>query len=161
MKNLFYLSLLFGVVLSSCKFNEQPKTQETNKQARAVNVPEFNADSAYRFIKEQLDFGPRVPNSSAHEKCAAYLAAKMKGYLTQVIVQTGQVKAYDGTVLNIKNIIASLKPELNNRIFICAHWDSRPFADHDPDPKNRTKPVPAANETSSNELASRAVSVEK
>jgi hypothetical protein len=151
MKQLFFFSPLIVVFLISCHFQEQPKSQDQlqNMRSKTVNVPDFNADSAYQYIKEQLDFGPRVPNSPAHEKCAAYLTDKMKGYLKDVIVQSGQVKGFNGTILNFKNIIASYKPGANNRIFLCSHWDSRPFADHDPDPKNHNKPVPAANDGAS------------
>ena len=149
MKQLVYFSLLLGVALTSCNLREQPKNQEQEKNKKIVNVPVFNADTAYRFVKEQLEFGPRVPNSAAHEKCADYLTDQLKNYLKTVNVQKGQVKAFNGTILNFRNIIGSYNPETNDRIFLCSHWDSRPFADHDPDPKNRTKPVPAANDGAS------------
>ena len=32
--------------------------------------PEFNADSAYAFVKAQCDFGPRAMNTDGHERCA-------------------------------------------------------------------------------------------
>ena len=141
--------LLLSLALFSCNNPNRPPASEQDKRP-SVKIPDFNADSAYQYVKEQLDFGPRVPNSPAHEKCADYLTQKLKSYLKDVTVQMGQVKAFNGTVLNFKNIIASYKPGVNNRIFLCSHWDSRPFADHDPDPKNRNKPVPAANDGARN-----------
>src|SRR5688500_19459663 len=45
---------------------------------RKVDVPKFNADSAFFFIKNQVDFGPRVPNSKAHRKTGDYLLKKLK-----------------------------------------------------------------------------------
>jgi hypothetical protein len=132
----------------------QPLKQETAKKETpaagpAVAVPDFNADSAYESCRVQLAFGPRVPNTPAHDKCADYLVGKMKSYSQHVTVQKGQVYAYNKTPLRFQNIIASWKPETNNRILLCAHWDSRPYADHDPDPKNRRKPVDAANDGAS------------
>ena len=114
-----------------------------------VPVPDFNGDSALASVEEQLKFGPRVPNTSAHAKCAAYLTDEMKRYAAEVIVQKGQVYAYNKTKLNFQNIIAIWKPETKTRILLCAHWDSRPFADHDADPKNRRKPVDGANDGAS------------
>jgi Zn-dependent M28 family amino/carboxypeptidase len=38
---------------------------------------------------------------------------------------------------------------MKNRIILCSHWESRPWADHDPDPANRRKPVDAANDGAS------------
>ena len=53
--------------------NEQSKEKQ-------VSVPIFNADSAYKFTARQVDFGARVPNTKAHDACAAYLAAELKRF---------------------------------------------------------------------------------
>jgi len=49
------------------------------------------------------------------------------------------------------NIIASFNkyPKGNRRILLCAHWDTRPFADKDPDEKNRATPIAGANDGAS------------
>ncbi|MCC7050716.1 MAG: M28 family peptidase, partial [Bacteroidia bacterium] len=47
-------------------------------------------------------------------------------------------------VFALKNIIASVNPERQNRIFISAHWDTRPFADQDKQDKD--KPIDGAND---------------
>jgi hypothetical protein len=123
--------------------------KEKQKKEETLKTPPFNADSAFSYVKVQVDFGPRVNNTKAHEKCANYLVKKLKQYCSDVVVQKGQVKAFNGTLLNFKNIIASYNPETNNRIFICSHWDSRPFADHDPDVKKHNTPVDGANDGAS------------
>ena len=151
MKTNFYLILLAGLFLTACNSSDRPKNQEQKQPVKiaTVRIPDFNADSAYLYIREQVDFGPRIPNTSAHEKCAGFLVEKLKNYCKAVVIQKGQVKAFDGTMLNFKNIIASFAPESNNRIFLCSHWDSRPFADHDADIKNHKKPIDGANDGAS------------
>jgi Zn-dependent M28 family amino/carboxypeptidase len=67
----------------------------------------------------------------------------------EVIEQKATLRGYDGTALRSTNIIASYKPELTDRILLCAHWDSRPWADNDPDEKNWKTPVMAANDGAS------------
>ena len=47
------------------------------------------------------------------------------------------------------NIIAHYNPKAETRILLCAHWDSRPWADNDPDSTNWRKPVMAANDGAS------------
>jgi hypothetical protein len=151
MKNRSFLIMLAVLFLTACNGPDHPKTVE-NKQAiktKTVSVPDFNADSAYLYVKEQVDFGPRIPNSNAHEKCADFLVQKLQKYSRDVFVQKGQVKAFNATVLNFKNIIASFAPDENNRIFLCSHWDSRPFADYDADIKNHQKPIDGANDGAS------------
>jgi hypothetical protein len=145
-----FLTLL---VLFAASCNQPAKQDSAQQDSVApgprVSVPAFSADTAYESIKTQLAFGPRVPNTKAHDQCAAYLIGKMKSYTEHVTVQSGQVYAYNKTSLKFQNIIGSWKPETNNRILLCAHWDSRPYADHDPDQKNHRKPVDGANDGAS------------
>jgi len=116
---------------------------------KKIDIPSFNADSAYNYVKQQVDFGPRVPNTAAHSKCAAYLAAKLKGMGAAVAEQKTELTAFDGTRLKINNIVGAFHPEKENRVLLISHWDSRPWADHDSLPTNRKKPVMAANDGAS------------
>lgn len=111
--------------------------------------PAFNADSAYAYIQAQCDFGPRTMNSEAHEQCANWIIRKFQQFGCDVTTQKTDVKGYDGTTLHATNIIAKYKPEATKRILLCAHWDSRPWADNDPDSANWRKPVMAANDGAS------------
>ncbi len=112
-----------------------------------VAAPLFNEDSAYQFIQDQVNFGPRVPNTKAHIACGDYLVNKLKGYGAEVIEQKGQVKAFNNAVLNIRNIIGRFNPQNDKRIMLFAHWDTRPFADRDN--KNQGKPIDGANDGAS------------
>jgi Zn-dependent M28 family amino/carboxypeptidase len=88
-------------------------------------------------------------NSKAHDDCEQWIINKFKGYGMSVVPQKCDLKGYDGTILHSTNIIASYKPELKDRILLCAHWDCRPWADNDPDEANWKKPVMAANDAAS------------
>ena len=137
--------LLTVIQLSACNH----ANRSTQKEEKTVNVPEFSSDSAYKYTQEQVDFGPRVPNTSAHEACAGYLSAELKKSGAEVIEQKADLTAFDGTILKSTNIIGSFNPKAENRILLFSHWDSRPWADHDPKPANRKKPVMAANDGAS------------
>ncbi|MEI6575739.1 MAG: M28 family peptidase [Bacteroidota bacterium] len=142
--------LLMSAVLFSCG-EKKAKTvsSETAKVSQGIPTPDFNADSAYHYTDKQVGFGPRVPNTEAHNKCASYLVNKLKSFKWEVIVQKAKVRTYDNFTLNIQNIIGSINPDAADRILLCSHWDSRPYADEDPDPANHKKPVPAANDGAS------------
>jgi len=149
-KSVVFLLLTFAFGISCNNTNPDKKTgTETEHKKQEIKIPSFNADSAYAFVKAQVDFGPRVNNTKAHEKCANYLIKKLKNYCPDVIVQKGKVKAFDGSLLNFKNIIAAFNPDMNDRIFLCSHWDSRPFADQDPDVKKHRTPIDGANDGAS------------
>ena len=110
---------------------------------------EFDAASAYAFVKKQVEFGPRVPGTPAHAACAEWLAKTFRQWTPDVSVQEFKARAYDGRPLEGKNIVATFDKDNKDRILLCAHWDSRPFADHDPDPANHFKPVMGANDGAS------------
>ncbi len=136
--------------MSSCDQGHNT-TQTKNKSAknRVVSVPEFNADSAYYFVEKQVSFGPRVPGTKAHNECLNWIAGKLKQYSDTVIIQNFKARTYDKITRNGANIIASFNPGNKKRILLMSHWDSRPFADHDPDPAKRRTPVDAANDGAS------------
>ena len=124
--------------------------EETEEVAKVNPVgPSFNADSAYAFIKAQCDFGPRDMNSRGHDLCGEWIVSKFKEYGCKVTTQTATLAGYDGTKLRSRNIMASINPEATTRILLCAHWDSRPWADNDPDSANWRKPILAANDAAS------------
>ncbi len=141
------LPLLLLLLLSACgpeTVVEDPDTDTINKNLVKSNAPDFKADSAFAFIQTQVNFGPRVPQTDPHAECADWLIAKLKTYGAEVQVQNGKVKAYNDKVIDLKNIIASFKPELKKRVLLAAHWDTRPMADRDT--KDMDKPIDGAND---------------
>lgn len=144
---LLIISVIFMI---SCKQTPKP-TADTPTDGAEVKVvaSDFNVDSAYNFIKHQASFGPRVPNTPAHEKCAVWLEKTMKKYTKDVKVQSFEMKAFNGTPLRLKNIIGTFNPTATTRILLLSHWDSRPFADNDPDVTKHRTPIDGVNDGAS------------
>ena len=148
MKQIIYIvSIVLG--LAACG-----TTKKGQESQQAIVKITFCADSAYLFCQQQCDFGPRIMNSDAHELCAQWIEDKFTQYGYQTTLQKTDLKGYDGTILKSTNIIAQSpltrqKEESGQAILICAHWDSRPWADNDPDSANWHKPVLAANDGAS------------
>jgi glutaminyl-peptide cyclotransferase len=139
------------LLLAACT-NKTPeplpeKNSETIPKIVRAQAPEFNADSAFQYVKTQVDFGPRVPNTKAHEQCAVYLEKKLKSVGLTVTVQEGNVVNYAGKTFRIKNIMGSFHPENTSRIVLFSHWDSRHIADMDTIRKN--EPIDGANDGAS------------
>jgi glutaminyl-peptide cyclotransferase len=132
--------------LDGCK-SKTSSEQTTGQLEKLAATPEFNADSAFQFVKKQVEFGARVPNTAAHKDCGDYLAATLKKYGLEVKEQVFTATTYDGKKLNARNIIGSFNPKAAKRILLTAHWDSRPFSDQDA--VEKTKPVLAANDGAS------------
>ena len=142
-----------GLLIVACGGTKKGSTNDSQSvetvQTDQPAGPAFSADSAYAFCEVQCQYGPRIMNSEAHEQCGAWIVGKFRSYGMNIIEQRATLKGYDGTSLLSNNIIAQYRPELTDRIFLCAHWDSRPWADNDPDSTNWHKPVMAANDGAS------------
>lgn len=141
--------LLFLIGIPGCG-GSGPKEKTLENTAStpvsSLSIPTFNRDSAFHFVARQTEFGPRVPNTEAHKQCGIWLANTLERFSDTLYIQEARVRAYNGTILNIKNIIGVFQPERRNRILLCAHWDSRPYADYDPDPANHFRPIDGAND---------------
>ena len=143
---------LFVIIAAAMLFvacgGSQKKSDPVVVAAEAI-VPIFNADSAYSFVASQVAFGPRVPNTEAHRACGDYLEEKLRGYGADVVAQNVILTAYNGDKLQARNIVAQFQPQNRKRVMLCAHWDSRPWADSDPDKANHYKPILGANDGAS------------
>lgn len=147
------LTFIIALFLTACQ--EEPNSASSSKPSQTtqqkpkepIKVPAFSSDSAYQYIVDQLAFGPRTNNSDAHKKCGDYFEKFFKDLGLTVHAQKGTVTAHDGKNLEFRNIIAQHNPEYGTRIFISAHWDSRPWADQDS--KDKKKPIMAANDGAS------------
>lgn len=131
------LLLLVFTLLIGCGRDGQQNTQ-TDTPAKVVNVPAFNADSAYYFIQKQVDFGPRIPNTAAHKKAGDYFIAQLKTYGAAVKVQEFTATTFTNQKISLRNIIASFNPDKKKRILLAAHWDTRPVSSKDAEKPDAT-----------------------
>lgn len=144
-----HIIILSGAVaLAACHGTQREKSSNADTVALSP-CPRFLADSAVLFIREQCAFGPRVTGSDAARRCGDYLASRFRQYGAAVEEQTADVVIWDGTKLPARNIIARINPACPDRILLCAHWDSRPWADNDEEEANWKQPVLAANDGAS------------
>ncbi len=114
------------------------------------NKPNFDGDSAFRYLVKQCDFGPRNPGSRGHENALNYLINEMSLYADSVEAQN--FSHFDsGTAIsyNLTNIIASFEVSKSKRVLIGTHWDTRPHSDQDRNPEKRRQPLLGANDGAS------------
>ena len=142
---IIFTGIFFTVSCNSC----QSKKEVVSSEPYVMKSPGFNADSAYKYVKKQVDFGPRVPGTIAHEECGDYLVSKLDELGASVIQQRANVTHYDGQNIEIRNIIGIYNPDAKKRVLLFAHWDSRPFSDEESDPATRILPVDGADDGAS------------
>jgi len=145
------LLFLVSVAIVGCKpdVKAPPVTVEPEVPVvkRAIPVPAFNADSAYAHVAAQVAMGPRTANSEGHQKIRAYISSTLERYGAKVIVKDFSTKFYDGTRVKGYNIIGSFNPDVAKRIFLSAHYDTRPMADSPfADPARLNEPILGADD---------------
>ncbi|MBI3509403.1 MAG: M28 family peptidase [Bacteroidetes bacterium] len=150
MKFFFVLAFVFTLAISSCSSgnpgdHKNDSAVTTPKKPR-VKGPAFSSDSAFAFVQKQVDFGPRIPGTPAHDACAQFFIDKLKSYGYPATTQESSGSSYDGRNFTIKNIFVQYKPERKERILLLAHWDTRPYADLDEDTAFRKKPFDGADD---------------
>jgi glutaminyl-peptide cyclotransferase len=132
-----FITLFDGGCSSGC--NHPTLSHSDTVKTHAVqnaDIPSFSADTAYKYTKEQVDFGPRIQGSKAHEKCLQFIVSKLKQDGLDYNIQKSVARTFDGKTFEFENVIASSQPTNTSRILLCTHWDTRPFADADSvDPK--------------------------
>ena len=115
-----------------------------------AEVPKFDSQKAFSFLLKQCEIGPRNPGSEGHRRGREYLQVTLAQYADSVRTQPFPLRfGSPEQTEEAYNIIARFQPEKKERILLCAHWDTRPWADEDPDPKNHDTPVLGANDGAS------------
>lgn len=118
-----------------------------------IEKPDFDGTRALAHVEAQVAFGPRIPGTEGHRRTRDYLVQTLTSYADQVSTHSfTHTDVHDATrVYEGYNVVASFRtdPEVTKRVMLAAHWDTRPWADRDPDPARRTQPVPGANDGAS------------
>lgn len=112
-------------------------------------APAFDGEQALAWVRHQVEAGPRVPNTAAHRAIGDWLERELRLRADSVEVQAFTHVTAQGDTLRLRNIIARFRPAEPGRVLYMSHWDSRPHADQDPLPANRSRPVPGANDGAS------------
>lgn len=106
----------------------------------------FNGTKALELVEKQVAFGPRVPGTDGHRQAAKYFLEYLGSYADKVYTDRWQHDFADGVTRGLVNVIATFNPDASERVLLCAHWDTRPRGEHDPNPELRDKPIPGAND---------------
>jgi glutaminyl-peptide cyclotransferase len=94
-------------------------------------------------VEIQVNFGPRIPGTEGHAKIVEWMQEELSQAGWQVEVQESEAIGNP-----IRNVVAKRGGE-SPQIILGAHYDTRIFADSDPDSANHSSPVPGANDGAS------------
>lgn len=147
LNRLIAISFILG--FAACTSDvKNPKKPSVKPEPPKPHVQvKFNADSAYRYVAEQVAFGPRVPGTSNHSRALQYLKEKLEQFCDTAYIMSGNHTDFNKRVIQVNNVMGRFNPDNPNRFVLAAHWDTRPQADEDPE--NPTTPADGANDGAS------------
>ena len=118
-------------------------------EAGARAEQEFDGAAAYEYVRTQVAFGPRVPNTEGHRQAGDWILSRLR--LTADVIEEHPFThvTREGDTLELRNFLGRFNPDAQQRILYVAHWDTRPIADYAPDAAARERPILGANDGAS------------
>ena len=100
----------------------------------------FDGQRSYQMLNRICDLGSRVSGSPGMLKQQELLRDHFQEQGGQVEFQRFSVRhPIDGSAVPMANLIVRWHPERKERILLCAHYDTRPYPDRDPDPRKQRR----------------------
>ena len=101
----------------------------------------FDGRRSYEWLQRICELGPRYSGSRGMLQQQEMLKQHFEQLGGLVELQQFQVRhPLNGSPVSMANLIVRWHPDRKERILLCAHYDTRPFPDRDPDPT----PAPGA-----------------
>lgn len=104
-----------------------------------------DGERALERVRHQCAAGPRISGTPGNAAIREWIAAECER-LGGRIERQSFTDTTLGYALPVTNVIARFGPAEGRRIVLCAHFDTRPWSDRDPDTSMRARPVPGAND---------------
>ena len=129
---------------------DQPKMTEFATGAGGQGEPagvKFDGERALKYLKQVCNIGPRISGSEGMKKQQELLEKHFKDLgatVTRQEFKARQASRKEATAFT--NLIVSWHPEREKRVLFCAHYDTRPIADQEPDRNSWTRPFLSAND---------------
>lgn len=135
------------VALAGCTARSEGDTT-TPASSRPTFNHKFDESRAWSYLQKQCDFGPRNPGSKGHQECRDWLQAQLAQTADKVVTQDFK-HTFQGKSYTFRNIFGVYGEDKDRWIILCAHWDTRPFADQELDKELQKQPILGANDGAS------------
>jgi glutaminyl-peptide cyclotransferase len=141
---IYLISVLVLLQLGMSIVNWRKSELQPNNHQEPIR---FDGDRALNDVEFQVALGPRIPGSPGHDQIIEWLVSELKSTEWQVEIQEAEMLGNP-----IKNVVAKRSEQdrsATSWVILGAHYDTRIYADQDPNPDFRTLPVPGANDGAS------------
>ncbi len=142
--------LAFGLfVLLSLSWSDSALGQS----AKTSDVPMFDGQKAWSYLIQQCEMGPRTPGSLGNRQLRDFIISQARTGNLHVATYVFETEMPMGeSPVELCNIVVSAGPSTrgpDSRLWLGAHFDTRPISDRDSNPEQRDQPLVGANDGAS------------
>ncbi|MEM9351418.1 MAG: M28 family peptidase [Planctomycetota bacterium] len=139
--------LLLAFCLLSQVTPVREAASENPDRNAAVQGDRFDGKRAYGYLKQVCGTGPRISGTEGMLKQQQLLLGHFRELGAEAWLQEFSYRhPLTGRRVQLANLIVEWRPEAEERILLCAHYDTRPYPDRDPNPRLRRAVFLGAND---------------
>lgn len=141
----------FAMLIAALVFNMQLSAQNNPEEKKMKEEPlPFDPEQSMKYLKEICDIGTRISGSEGIVKQRILIKKHFEALGAKVLEQEFKaIQKSTGRPTPMVNMIISWHPTIRERVILCSHFDTRPFADQETDPKKRKGTFISANDGAS------------
>jgi hypothetical protein len=107
----------------------------------------FDGARAMKYLQAICDIGPRQSGTPGMRKQIELITKHFEDLGVKVEVQAFSAKQLSrANEVEMKNLVIKFWPERDRRVILCSHYDTRPIADQEPDPRKWKETFVSAND---------------
>jgi glutaminyl-peptide cyclotransferase len=114
--------------------------------AADVKPAAFDGDRAMKYLETVCKIGPRISGTEGMKKQQELIEKHFTDLGAKVRYQKFTAKQRGKKPVELANLIVSYNPDKARRVILCSHYDTRPIADQEGNPKRWTEPFVSAND---------------
>jgi glutaminyl-peptide cyclotransferase len=150
-----YLSLAAGVVVlgivlicsASASRGQGPEKGGFAADRGAGGAVPFDAKRAMGYLEDICRIGPRMSGTESMKKQQELIQKHFETLGAKVTYQRFKARQLSQTgQTEMANMVISWYPERKTRVILCSHYDTRPIADQEPNPRDWRRPFISAND---------------
>jgi glutaminyl-peptide cyclotransferase len=125
-------------LIANVAFRSQAQPRQPRGEAVGLEDIPFDGQRAFEMLEKVCAIGPRVSGTDGMRRQQQMLREHFEKLGAVVTFQRFTARhPRTGEAVEFSNLIVTWHPERPRRILLCAHYDTRPFPDNDPDPAKR------------------------
>jgi glutaminyl-peptide cyclotransferase len=133
-------------VIDPSAIQDQKRTREQFASDRGAGPMVINQERTMEYLREICKIGPRLSGTAGMKKQQDYMKTHFEKLGGKVTMQTFTGVQDGKPPVAMANMIVSWGPDTDRRIILCSHYDTRPIADQEPNPRDWNKTFLSAND---------------